>query len=257
MPLDIPARRFDLPSVSYGPFQFLEAVPWLMLAAALRIFAARQAPAIHVACTIVISFAIFLAFLLAARRMIEFADGRTNLGKLSFAQQLGAASKIVGYIFVLLFAATVIVFFAGPRGLSLYMLMGLDGMAFDQFSKAGMVWSSILAGVVLLMVVQIGDGRSVALIGALKEFAKRSVWMISAIALVAGFQLALHYGQGLVRHALISTLMASPMSERLKVTIFFFFVFAFATIRLWGSLVILTFALRESYRRDAPVKEAA
>ena len=66
MPLDISARKFDLPSVSYGPFRFLEAVPWLMLAAALRIFAAGRAPGIQVAATIVVSFAIFLAFLLAA-----------------------------------------------------------------------------------------------------------------------------------------------------------------------------------------------
>ena len=162
-----------------------------------------------------------------------------------------AARGIVGYVFVLLFAAAVIVFLVGPRHLALYMLMGLDGMAFDQFSKVGMVWSSILAGIVLLMVLQIDNGRDVALIGAFKEFAKRSAWMIPAIALVAGFQLALSYGQGLVRHALVLALKTSPMSERMKVTIFFFFVFAFATIRLWGGLVILTFALRESYRRRA------
>jgi len=31
----------------------------------------------------------------------------------------------------------------------------------------------------------------------------------------------------------------------------FFFVFAFASIRLWTTLAILVFALRESYRRFA------
>jgi hypothetical protein len=254
MPPDIAARPFNLPSVSFGPFRILEAVPWLMLAAALRIFAAGQAPAIQVAATIAVSFAIFLAFLLAARRMIEFADGRTNLGDLSFVEQLAVARGVVGYVFVLLFAAALTIFLIGPRELSLYMLMGLDGMAFDQFSKVGMVWSSILSAIVLLMIIQIGDGRKVALIGVLKEFARRSAWIIPAIALVAGFQLALSYGQGLARVALVFALVASPLSLGTQKTIFFFFVFAFAALRLWGTLIILTLALRESYRRDALIK---
>ena len=52
-------------------------------------------------------------------------------------------------------------------------------------------------------------------------------------------------------------LVASPLSPATQKTIFFFFVFGFAAIRLWGTLVILTFALRESYRRDAPTKNPA
>jgi hypothetical protein len=76
----------------------------------------------------------------------------------------------------------------------------------------------------------------------LKEFARRSAWIIPAIALVAGFQLTLSYGQGLARVALVFALVASPLSLGTQKTIFFFFVFAFAALRLWGTLIILTFS---------------
>lgn len=157
-----------LPTVSFGPYVLLEAVPWLMLASASR-FLAYMKPLVALPAIVLASFSIFLAFLLAARRMIEFADGTTRLGTFTFADQLRLAKRILRHILVLLFGATIAVAVVAPKS-AVFMLAGLDGMAFDQFSKLGMVWSAILAAIVLLMVVRAGDGGNVTLAGALREF---------------------------------------------------------------------------------------
>src|ERR1043165_4379279 len=88
-----------LPTVSFGPYVLLEAVPWLMLASALR-FLAYVKPLVALPAIILASFSIFLAFLLAARRMIEFAEGTTQLGTLTFADQLRLARRILRHIVV-------------------------------------------------------------------------------------------------------------------------------------------------------------
>ena len=87
-------RPIELPNVSYGPFRLLEAVPWLMFATAVR-FVVYGKTALMLPAMVLESVAIFLALLLAARRMIEFTDGRTDLGKLSFIQQLVLARKVL------------------------------------------------------------------------------------------------------------------------------------------------------------------
>ena len=83
-----------LPTVSFGPYGLLEAVPWLMFAAAMRFLGYSNA-AFALPALILSSLALFLAFLLAARRMIEFADGTTQLGKFSFHDQLLLARNIL------------------------------------------------------------------------------------------------------------------------------------------------------------------
>ena len=73
-----------LPTVSYAPFRLMEAMPWLMLAAATRVLTVKGGLVwlFAAGCS---DIAIFLAFLLAARRMIELSDGKTGLYRLSFA----------------------------------------------------------------------------------------------------------------------------------------------------------------------------
>ena len=58
MATSISVRQIRLPTVSYGPFRFLEAVPWLMFAAAMRLVAYRGgAPALPA--LILANFALF------------------------------------------------------------------------------------------------------------------------------------------------------------------------------------------------------
>src|SRR5882672_6465907 len=96
--------RQPLPQVSFGPFRFLEALPWLVLAAAMRVIAFGGGlvalPAIVIA-----SIAVLHAFLVVAQRSIELADGQTNLGELDFAERFRLSKSILGRMVLLMFAA--------------------------------------------------------------------------------------------------------------------------------------------------------
>jgi hypothetical protein len=240
------ARKHDLPNISYGPFRLMEAVPWLMFATMLRFINVGHPPFVSVAFDIVEALSIFLAFLLASRRMIEFNGGQTRLGDLEFADQLRLGWKIIRYVFLLLFAAAFIGSIFLGLWTGLYLLLGFDGVAFDQFSHIGRLWSSILGAVVFLMVMQAANGEPVKLRGALKEFAARRMWLVSAVFAVFLVQMALYYIQGIARIAMFTW----SLPGRPNNLVYFFFVFGFASVRLWATLAVLTFALRESYLRQ-------
>jgi len=241
-------RPRALPTVSFGPFALLEAVPWLMLASALR-FVAYVKPLIALPAIVLASFSIFLAFLLAVRRMIEFADGTTQLGTLTFADQLRLARRILRHVVILLIGMTIMVAAVAPRA-AIFMFAGFDGIAFDQFSKLGMIWSAILAAIALLMVVRAGDGGKVTLVGALRELRGRSLFLLPAIALLAAVLIVLSAIQAEARWLVVLFFQGSAPPQ-VKNLVYFFFVFGFATLRLWVTLAILVFALRESYRHTA------
>ncbi len=150
---------------------------------------------------------------------------------------------------LLLVAACATVSLVYGIGWGRLMLLGFDGIAYDQASNIGIVWSSLLAPTVFLMVVQAGRKQPVSLMEALRELVRRIAWLGPAVGAIALFALAFSalqgYGRGLVR----DYWMASDDSEVLKGFVYFTFIFAFATVRLMVTLAILTWALRESYRR--------
>ena len=124
-----------------------------MLATAMRIVQVRGG-LVALCATVCADVSIFLAFLLAARRMIELTAGTTGLGKLSFTAQLAMARKVMIPIALMMIAAAVVVYGAGARWTGMTMLLGFDGIAFDQRTHLGMVWSAFLAAVLLLMVLK-------------------------------------------------------------------------------------------------------
>jgi hypothetical protein len=241
-------RPAALPTVSFGPFQLLEAMPWLMFASAMR-FVAYTNPILAVPAIALASYAILLAFLLAARRMIEIADGTTQLGKLAFADQLRLARRILGRIVLLLIGAATLAAFFVPK-LAIYLFAGFDGIAFDQFSRIGIAWSVILATIVLLMVVRAGDAGEVTLIDAVRELWSRWLCLVPAIILLTLLLIALSAIQGEAR-GLVVLVFRSDIPMQIKNLVYFFFVFSFAALRLWMTLAVLVFALRESYRDAA------
>jgi hypothetical protein len=241
-------RLPTIPTVSYGPFGLLEAVPWLMLASAMRFLAYANSllalPALAIA-----MMSLFLAFLLATRRMIEFADGSTQLGKFTFEDQVSLAKKIVRRLFLLLLAVAGVALIFGQGRLAMQLLVGFDGIAFDQFSKVGMIWSSLLAAIVLLMVVKAGTDEEPDLLGAFRELFARGAYLLPAVVAVVALQFGLTAIQGIVR-GWVGLYWNDPTTPMMmKRLVYFGFVFGFAAVRLWVTLAILTFALRESYRR--------
>ncbi len=254
------ARPLRLPTVSYGPFRLLEAVPWLMLATALRFVGARGGVSGQLA-NICAEVSVFLAFLLAARRMIEFTDGSTGLGRLDFAEQLGLAFTVLIPILLLMIVVCVAVVMTGAVWTGLNLLLGFDGIAFDQYTPLGMAWSAFLAALTLLMVLEAEQSGEVNLFARLKELGQRGACMLPAIAAVAIAHIMLSNVQGAVRSLVAVFWHTSAAPQNVKNLVYFFFVFGFASVRLWVTLAILVFALRESYRRSqalpAPPAEPA
>ncbi|WP_199805547.1 hypothetical protein [Bradyrhizobium lablabi] len=242
-------RQQAFPNVSFGPFRFFEAMPWLVLAASMRVIAFNNAW-IAIPATVFASIAVLHAFLVVTQRSIELAQGQTNLGTLEFAEQSRLTRAILWRIGLLMIGATSILLIAGYMSLAPHMMTGLDGMAFDQFSIIGKFWSPVVAAMTLLMIVGAERNRGrVDFWEAALEFARRSLWLAPAVIALGIIYLGLGLGQGLIRNALWQFYQTSSAHSLIKNLIFFVFIFSFAMLRLWVTLLVLTWALKQSYVR--------
>jgi hypothetical protein len=240
-------QQQSLPQVSFGPFRFLEALPWLVLAAAMRVIAFGGGP-IAFPATFVASIAVLHAFLVVAQRSIELADGRTNLGELDAREQSRLSLAILWRIGLLMVAITLALSTAGYRSFAPNMMAGIDGMAFDQWTDIGKFWSATVAALILLMVVGAErNGGEVSFFKAVGEFARRGLWIGAAVMVLGLVYLGLGLGQGWVRSAIWNFWQVSSLSQFIKNLIYFVFIFSFAMLRLWVTLLILTYGLRQSY----------
>jgi hypothetical protein len=238
-----------LPTLCYGPFRLMEAVPWLMLASAMRIVAFVVHGLVGLLAAVCSDIAIFLAFLLAARRMIELTDGNTGLGRLSFAEQLLLARKVLVPVILMMLAVCMAVAITGARWTAQNLMLGLDGIAFDQYTAIGMAWSAFLAAMMLLMVLRAESGGDATLPAVLRELWLRASCMAPAIVAVAAAHVGLSVVQGMVRVVVYAFWHVPGPPQLIRTFVFVLFVFTFASVRLWVTLAVLTFALRESYRR--------
>jgi hypothetical protein len=242
-------RQHTFPNVSFGPFRFLEAMPWLVLAASMRVIAFNN-PILAIPAIGFASIAVLHAFLVVTQRSIELAQGQTGLGALTFREQSRLTRAILWRIALLMIAATMAVSLARYTDFAPHLMAGLDGMAFDQASSIGKFWSPLVAAVILLMVVGAERNRGrVAFWKAADEFARRSLWLIPAVIALGVIYLGLGACQGMVRNAIWQFYQTSPLHPLLKNLIYFVFIFGFATLRLWVTLLVLTQALKQSYLR--------
>lgn len=244
-------QRRSLPEISFSPFRFPQALPWLVLAAAMRVVAygggLLALPAIIVA-----SIAVLHAFLVVAQRSIELADGKTSLGELDFTEQSRLSLSVLWRIALLMLAASLAFLAAGYRSFAPHMMAGIDGMAFDQFTGPGKFWSATIAALVLLMIVGAERNRGrISFFAAVGEFARRGLWVGAAVIVLGVVYLGLGLGQGWVRNAIWIFWQTSPSSQFVKNLIYFVFIFGFAMLRLWVTLLILTWGLKQSYVRAA------
>jgi hypothetical protein len=140
--------------------------------------------------------------------------------------------------------------YIGEKTFAPFMLTGLDGMAFAQTNVLSMLWSAIVATLVLLMIV--GAGRNAGqpdFVATGRELAQRGVWLAAAILVLTIGYFALGFVQDIVRGVMMEFWRNSPLNQLLKNLIYFVFIFSFAMLRLWMTLLILTFGLKQSYVR--------
>ena len=240
----------SVPQTQFGPFRLLSALPWLVLAAAMRVIAFGGG-AVALPAIIVANLAVLQAFLATATRSIEAEGGQTGFGHLDFTEQFQLMRVVLWRIVGLMLAATAALAAAGFTGMAPDMLYGIDGMAFDQHSVTGKFWSAFIAALVLLILIGAERNRGrVGLFAALREFARRWYWLGGAVLVLAIAYLGLSVVQGWVRSAIWNFWQTSEASQFIKNLIYFVFIFGFAMLRLWMSLAILTYGLKQSYIHD-------
>lgn len=222
-------------------------MPWLMLAAAMRIIVYGGGPA-AIPAMMIADLCILLAFIIYARRSIQIFAGQTRLGTLSFRQEISLCFSITKRIgAVMIIAAMTTALISGPR-IASHLMMGLDGMAFDQFTDVGRFWSAAIATLVLLMVVNAEDnGGKVSIRAALSELYNRWLWLLAAILVLGIANICLSAVQGGVRGLIWDYWRNSDDFQAVKNLVYFVFIFGFAAARLWMTLLVLTYALKQSY----------
>jgi hypothetical protein len=224
----------------------MELVPWMMLSAACRVFSV-QGGAIALAATGASDLFLFIAFLLGARRMIELTGGVTTLAALSLRQQIRLAHKVLLPVAGLVIAGAVLVYGLGWRWTGAHMMLGFDGIAYDQ-AVDGFLWSAFLAALTLLLVLRVEMSGDANLFAVLTELWRRARHMAPAIVAVAAADFILSLMQGGVRQIVYAFWTSDVGPALVRALTFFAFVFLFASARLWVTLAILVFALRASYR---------
>src|SRR5262245_54206078 len=239
-----------VPQTQFGPFRLLQALPWLVMAAAMRVIAFGGG-AVALPAIIVANLAVLQAFLATATRSIEAEGGQTGLGNLDFLEQFQLMRVVLWRIVGLMLAATVALVALGFTGMAPDMLYGIDGMAFDQHTVIAKFWSAFIAALILLILVGAERNRGrVGLFAALREFAQRWYWLGGAVIVLGIAYLGLGLIQGWVRSAIRIFWQTSDASQFIKNLIYFVFIFSFAMLRLWMTLLILTYGLKQSYIHD-------
>ena len=219
-----------------------------MLSAAVRVLSVQGGVTALVVMQLSELF-LFIAFLLAARRMIEFTGGVTTLGQLSLLQQIKLGRMILWRVVAVMVAGAAIVYLLGAHWIGLHMLLGFDGIAYDQQTLDGFLWSAFLAAFTLLMVLQVEQSGRASPLGVFKELWKRSYYLAPAIVVIFLADIVLSIAQGAVRGIVFQFWTSDLAPTFVRAIVFYAFVFAFASLRLWLTLAVLVFALRESYRR--------
>jgi hypothetical protein len=249
MTIALRSQRRSLPQVSFGPFRFLETLPWLVLAAAMRVIAFGGGP-IAFPAMLIASIAVLHAFLVTTQCSIELADGQTSLGELGFKEQSRLSLAILWRIGLLMVAMSFVLSKAEYISLAPHMMAGIDGMAFDQFTDIGRFWSATIAALILLMIIDAERNRGrVNFFKAVGEFARRIPWVGAAVVVLGLVYLGLGFGQASVRNAIWNFWQTSSTSPFVKNLIYFVFIFSFAMLRLWITVLILTYGLKRSYIR--------
>jgi hypothetical protein len=192
--------------------------------------------------------AVLHAFLVVAKRSIELAGGHTSLGELASGEQFRLSLSVLWRIALLMIAGALATWAAGYGSLAPHLLSGLDGMAFDQFTDPGRFWSAAIAALLLLMLVEAErhEGR-ISFFRAGAEFGRRGLWIVPTVLALGIAYLGLSLGQGWVRSVIWNFWQVSSASQFIKNLIYFVFIFGFAMLRLWLTLLILTFGLKLSY----------
>ncbi|QWG22228.1 hypothetical protein KMZ93_19950 [Bradyrhizobium sediminis] len=240
------------PDTSFGPFRFVEAVPWLMLALTCRIVGPEDKPLLNLLAACGTWVAVLMAFMAVARRVFEIFDRSSHLDALPLDRELRLSLRIFGRIMAVMVAATLLLHNFGNASIAPYFMLGLDSMAFNQSSISGKVWSACMAALVLLLVLGIdrNTGKP-SFASTFRGLINQGVRFVAAIVVLAVFYVVLGPIQNVVLNGFWGSSVVAASSHQTKTLIYFTVTLGFAAMRLWATLLILTYGLKQSHLRGA------
>ncbi|PAY07837.1 hypothetical protein CK489_19270 [Bradyrhizobium sp. UFLA03-84] len=219
------------------------------MATAIRIVGFGK-PGLTLPALVLADVCVLLAFFATARDSIQAAGGQSSLGELTLAEQIRLSLSILWRIVLVIIIATLATAAVGFASFAPHLLWGLDGMAFDQGADLGRLWSAAIAALVLMIIVNAeGNGGRVALFAAAKDLGRHALWLGVAVLALGAINVALGYGQQFVRTVIWQFWQTSEVGQPIKNLVYVVFIFSFAMLRLWITLSILTFGLKQSYAR--------
>jgi hypothetical protein len=247
------AQKLIRPDTSFGPFRFVDAVPWLMVALACRIISADGSQLLLWLLGLCgTSIAVLLAFMAVARRVFEMFDRPAYLHDQSLDQEVQLSLRIFGCLAIVTIGATLLTAVLGQASIASYFLLGLDGMAFNGPTVFGRIWSAVVAAMVLLLVLGVDrDSGKISVASTLRGAIHHGVRFGAAVVVLVAVYVALGSVQGWVRNEIWGFWPIAAAGQYTKNLIYFMFTLGFAVARLWATVLILTYGLKQSTIRAA------
>ena len=253
----VEAPWITLPRFSpYGPFIVFETLPLLLFASVLRFASFGNGWPTGPILMSAEAFAIVLAFIVATWRMIETTDHETRLGHLDLAKHFGLGGDIFFRLAALTLGVFIVAFALGFRQFAHTVLIGIDGVTFHQGVGFIPIWSSFVAVLMFVMVLNNEKFGSCSIRKAFSRLGSELDWTGSAFAVLAVCLVSFDQVQSLVRY-LVYLFAQTSEPQIIKNCVLLFYLFAFAVTRLWLIVTVLSVALRKHNERARLRKNVA
>jgi hypothetical protein len=238
------AQRLTRPDVSYGPFRYFEAVPWLLLAEACRFAAVILGTLPALLAFIAESIAVLMAFNAVAKRAFPLCGRPVPLQGMPFDQELRLSLRTFWRVAVVLIVSSALASGLGYASEAPSFAHGMVGIAFNQLSFIGRAWTALIAALLLLLLIDADRTGRPTLMSAFGSLAEHGFRFGAAVTALAAFYVGWGTIQILLFNAIWSTPALGGADPRTKSVIFFAVTFVFAFVRLWATLVLLASSLK-------------
>jgi hypothetical protein len=250
------AQSLARPDVSYGPFRYFEAVPWLLLAEACRFSAVSLGVLAALLSLIAESIAVLMAFNAVAKRAFPLLDRPAPLQGTPLAREFRISLRIFWRLTMVLIVVSTLVSYLGYSFEAPAFAHGLVGVAFNQLSFPGRAWTAVIAALILLLLLDADRTGKPVLVSALRRLPEHGFRFVAAVAALAAFYVGWGAIQILLFNAIWSTPVFGGADQKTKNLIFLGVTFVFAFMRLWATVLILASALKPSDQAAAAVSSS-
>lgn len=251
------ALRLARPQVSYGPFRYFEAVPWLLLAEACRFAAINLGTLAALLSFVAESIAVLMAFNAVAKRAFPLLGLPIPLEGTPLDAELRLSLRTCWRLAVVLIVSSALVSSLGYAEEAPSFAHGLVGVAFNQLSFPGRAWTAVIAALMLLLLIDADRTGKPTLASAIRSLAEHGFRFAVAVAALAVFYVGWGTIQILLFNAIWSTSALGGANPHTRSTIFLTITFVFAFVRLWATLLILAYGVKRYGLRDHAASTAS